>query len=78
MVKLGTPAEVPPQTDGESSWGHRTEMRGLTVGDNLNASYAPGEIGEQMVNDFRRVLRELDAYRRELRRKLAKIEATDG
>jgi hypothetical protein len=77
VINLGTPVEVSDKdTDEVSRWGLRTgEMPGLDIRDNIKAPYYLGELGQQMVEDFRRVLGELDVYKRDLRREAAKIVA---
>jgi hypothetical protein len=78
VVNLGAPADLPEQDEDDGSVGRRTgERRGLNAPDNLSAPNYLGNLGRQMVRDCRRVLGELDAYRRELRREIAKI-ATSG
>jgi hypothetical protein len=81
VVNLGTPAAIPDQityqiNDDGRAWGPWTgEMHPLNVEDNINSPDYPGKVGQQMVSDFRRVLGELDRYKRELRQEVAKVVA---
>lgn len=76
IVKLGTPSVVPD--DGAARIeGWRGETPDLPVYDNIHAMFFGGELGGQMVNDFNRVLRELDSYRADLRKAIARLASAD-